>query len=237
MKTTTGDQMTRSAPPAHLTTQFIPATEPQVNYVKALAEQKELGEHAEWMAGIVKLADAGKMDKRFATKLIGRLREMPSKAIDHSKTLNDITGEHGQQMQPMLWSFPAGRYALVKADDDDNLNPIEFYHVKIGREGGKWAGYYFVSRMASDEEYPVRNKQQRTRVLNAIADNPLEAAQRYGREFKCCAICGKGLTRRLSRVMGIGPTCAEKVGMPHEHIEQFKSEIVAAGLDPEETIS
>jgi hypothetical protein len=217
-----------STPPAHLTE--TPATEKQIDYIKSLAQQKDVGEHAEWLAAKL----AGQMTKQFASKLIGRLKDMPAKPIDHSKPLRDITGEHGQQM---LWNFPAGRYAIVNSDgDNDGINPIAFYHVTIGKEGGRWAGYYFVSRMASDEEYPVKAKAERTRVLKAIADNPLEAAQRYGREFKRCAICSKGLTRRLSREMGIGPVCAERVGMPHEHIDAIKHTLIAQGFDPEETI-
>lgn len=225
---------TRSTPPAHFT--FVPVTDKQADYIRSLAEQKDVGEHAEWLAAKLVEMESGKMSKSFAMKLIGRLREMPRKAADHSKLGKDITAEANPFKQQMLWAFPAGRYAIVNGDGDDPVNNIAFYHVTIGKEGGKWAGYYFVSRMASDEEYPVKTKKERTRVLNAIADNPLEAAQRYGHEFKCCAICAKGLTRRLSREMGIGPRCAEKLGVDVGIIEAAKAKIVEQGYDPQETV-
>jgi len=220
-----------STPPAHLTQQFVPATEPQKSYITGLAGYKDVGEHSEWLTGVLELMASGKMDKRFASRLISKLKDMPNKAVKPQTDLKDITGDATPFKQQMLWDFPAGRYAIWHGDGDDPTNNIAFYRVKIVGDS-----YYYVLRMASDMEYPVKAKAERQRVLNAIADNPLEAAQRYGHEFGHCAICGRGLTRRLSREMGIGPVCAVKAGMTAEMIAEVKQSIIDAGHDPEETI-
>ncbi len=48
--------------------------------------------------------------------------------------------------------------------------------------------------------------------LQTIAENPLEAAVRYGRRTGTCSCCGRQLTNHASIEAGIGPICAEKWG-------------------------
>lgn len=48
--------------------------------------------------------------------------------------------------------------------------------------------------------------------LQTIAQNPLEAAVRYGRRTGTCSCCGRELTNQVSIDAGIGPICAEKWG-------------------------
>lgn len=36
-----------------------------------------------------------------------------------------------------------------------------------------------------------------------------------------CTICGKKLTNRVSKVVGIGPVCGEKYGVPREAFERM----------------
>jgi len=48
--------------------------------------------------------------------------------------------------------------------------------------------------------------------LKAIAENPLEAAVRYGRLTGSCACCGRELTDPKSVERGIGPVCASNWG-------------------------
>ncbi len=49
-------------------------------------------------------------------------------------------------------------------------------------------------------------------ALALIAQNPLEAAVRYGRKTGTCACCGRELTNALSIELGIGPICRDKWG-------------------------
>ncbi len=47
----------------------------------------------------------------------------------------------------------------------------------------------------------------------AIAENPQEAALKYGAETGSCSICGRPLVAKESVRWAIGPICAEKVGL------------------------
>lgn len=48
--------------------------------------------------------------------------------------------------------------------------------------------------------------------LRVIAQNPLDAAVRYGRKTGTCSCCGRELTNHASIEAGIGPICAQKWG-------------------------
>lgn len=223
---------TYSTPPISLTAN--PASESQISFVKSLVAQKDLGEHVEWMAEKIKLADDGQMDKRFASKLIGRLRRLPDKPLSAGGVKRDIVKAYAEQT---LWAVPSGRYALVndKADQED-INPVLFYRVTIGNEGSKWEGRRFVNRIVGGNPDMKIGGSQAMEVLRLIHGDILGAASLYGKEFKHCSRCNRELTRRLSRELGIGPHCAAHLGMSAEHITEVKATLVAAGLDPEEAM-
>lgn len=102
---------------------------------------------------------------------------------------------------------PEGRYAVRNAE-----GVVKFYRVDRPTEG-RWAGYVFVKVQASDDLYPVRNRQQREAVLAAIAEAGIEASMTlYGRELGKCGHCGRTLTDEDSRARGIGPVCYGKMG-------------------------
>lgn len=65
--------------------------------------------------------------------------------------------------------------------------------------------------MASDEQYPVRNRQEREGILSRIGADVKGAMLRYGKELGKCGHCGKTLTSEW-RLEGIGPICSQKVG-------------------------
>lgn len=99
---------------------------------------------------------------------------------------------------------PEGRYAL-RSDDGE----VKFYRVEHGSPKGKWAGFVFLSAQASDDLYPIRNKDSRQAILDAIAVDPQAALALYGIELGVCGRCGKTLTSEY-RTLGIGPVCINK---------------------------
>ena len=97
-----------------------------------------------------------------------------------------------------------GRYAL-RSDEGD----VRFYRVEHGAVGSKWEGFVFVSAQASDELHPIRNRNSRKVILDAIAADPQAATILYGKELGVCGRCGATLTSEW-RKQGIGPTCSTK---------------------------
>jgi Family of unknown function (DUF6011) len=100
---------------------------------------------------------------------------------------------------------PAGRYAV---ENEDGV--LRFYVVDRPTEG-RWAGFIFLSVMASDEKHPIKGEAKNV-ILKKIAVDPKAAMQRYGYEIGRCGICGRTLTNEESRRLGIGPICAGKQG-------------------------
>ena len=100
-------------------------------------------------------------------------------------------------------TVPEGRYAL---NTDEG---VKFYSVEHGKVGGKWEGFVFVSAVASDELWPIRNRQARQAILDAIAVDPQAALALYGIELGVCGRCGKALTSEYRKI-GIGPVCINK---------------------------
>ena len=64
-------------------------------------------------------------------------------------------------------------------------------------------GKFICTREASDEHKAA---------LAVIAENPGEAAIRYGRQTGKCACCGRALSNAESIELGIGPICRERWG-------------------------
>lgn len=98
--------------------------------------------------------------------------------------------------------LPASHY-VVTIDGVD-----KFYRVTWGKKGGKWEGYTFLEAQASDDHWPIKNKDAREAVFAAIREQGvMECIARYGLALGKCGICSKTLTDPDSIARGIGPVC------------------------------
>lgn len=117
--------------------------------------------------------------------------------------------------------FPPGRYAILDEAEDpvaysyvdrqDLVKPrersVRFFKIDAPDEG-RWKGYVFVSRQASDDLYPIKHPSDKARIINRIIqDGWKECLLLYGREIGKCGHCGRTLTNDESRAYGIGPVC------------------------------
>lgn len=102
----------------------------------------------------------------------------------------------------------AGSYG-VKTPGDEFKNDVTFFKVWINEEYGRGWG---VQMYVSDDTSRVRlSLDTQLWALKKIAKNPEKASRRFGLEFKRCGVCGRGLTNDLSRALGIGPVCRERI--------------------------
>ena len=85
---------------------------------------------------------------------------------------------------------------------------------------GQWAAAIFVKegvtklgRISGGKLIcaPDTSAETKARILAALAD-PATAAKAYGQRTGECSVCGRELTNKDSRALGIGPICAEKFG-------------------------
>jgi hypothetical protein len=211
----------RSAPPTDLIGGSVEkATEAQVRYLRVLADERE------WPAN---------RDRRMFEDLLkfeGMTKAQASASIIEMKTWPRRREAAKADGWPEL---PDGRYALRFPEDD--LNPVRFYKVSTGSpDSERWAGFRFVNRFVSDELFPVKG-QDRAYVLNEINKDPAAASRLFGVESRACGVCGRRLTRRISRALGIGPVCAAKTGFVSDaYISQIRIDMIERGENPDETI-
>lgn len=102
--------------------------------------------------------------------------------------------------------IPAGRYA-VETDE------IRCYAIDYGREGTKWAGFLFLARISSDDRFPIRNREEKTRILAAISADVEASAILAGKTLRQCRRCGRTLsdTKNPYFEVALGPECGNKV--------------------------
>ncbi|MFL0579557.1 DUF6011 domain-containing protein [Dietzia sp. 179-F 9C3 NHS] len=104
---------------------------------------------------------------------------------------------------PSRPTVAAGRYAVTLA------GKLRFFRVDTP-DAGRWSGYTFVTELAGDSHYAIKNPRARADVLAAIASDPAALA-RYGREIGVCGACGRTLTDETSRTVGLGPICRSRL--------------------------
>jgi hypothetical protein len=140
-----------------------------------------------------------------ASQLIDSLLGAPQLVPARAQRVPGVAARPANRELPVV---AEGRYALVR-------DGVKFYKVDRPQEG-KWAGWTFVKAIAGGDgegqEWPVKDWNSKFEILAAIALNPREALERYGREIGSCGHCGRTLTDAESRARGIGPVCAEKLG-------------------------
>lgn len=138
--------------------------------------------------------DLEKLTKREISKKIDELKALADAPVQHAKSTNSA---------PALPDVPEGRYA-VEID-----GTLKFYQVDRPTEG-RWAGFLFLKVQASDETYPIKNKETKAAILAEIAKDSYAALLRYGQEIGRCGHCNRTLTDETSRARGIGPICINK---------------------------
>jgi hypothetical protein len=87
----------------------------------------------------------------------------------------------------------------------NSANPGAIY---VKRRDGTYVGKVVAQTFNAAWEASEEDKT----ALRIIAENPAEAAERYGRKTGQCSCCGRELTDPASIAAGIGPVCATKWG-------------------------
>jgi len=142
---------------------------------------------------------------------------------------------NGVETSTALSALPPGRYALPKAGTTLEDNELRFYHCWESRDKQAKRLYVLFGPSGSKMPYPA----QMSVAQMIIKEGIRECAIRYGKEIGSCSNCGRRLTNRISRELGIGPVCGGRMFGGDE----WSAEIHAAidrirerGEDPDEEI-
>jgi len=188
----------RTPVPDHLRQSGL-ASPAQVQYLENMRDSKDLSKLSKQQRDWLAKADFSKLTggrTGQASRVIEQLKDLPWLPRG---TYNTPQGPTASRQQTGYPPVNDGRYAVPKGD-----GTLMFYSVKNGRS------QVFLDVWASAERHPIRNPNEKLRILTAIANDP-DAGPRFGREIGACYKCGRVLTDELSRQLGIGPVCREGI--------------------------
>lgn len=192
---TFGRTATKPKPATPATTDDDPATVAEL--VAWLAGQT-------WSTFAVDLAAYHRRRGTLTPRQLTAARSMRAKC-EARRASQTAAGPDDEPAPALPVDVPAGRYAV-----EEPAGSLHFYKVDVP-DAGRWKGYRFVDEQAGPNEYPVRDRARRARILAAIAIDPRAALIRYGLELGHCGRCGTELTKPASRAAGIGPYCATQI--------------------------
>lgn len=216
----------------------VPATPPQVRYIRGLQEERvvpvagrtpEEGELLERAFDIVAWRSEDfdpehdkYVSKREASDVIQLLKSFPRKEV--AVPASDGT--------PAV-VVPEGKYALQAED-----GAITFWVIDRPTEG-HWAGYCFTKMLlgAPGSWNKVRIPRDRERVVHAeIGKDVFAATVLFGRKSKHCGRCSAPLSNVRSRAAGYGETCANNMGWHYPTESEARATLSELGeeMEPEQ---
>ena len=142
--------------------------------------------------------------RREASATIDKLKSMPR--FPQGVTIINVSAEDAEDSHYFALELddaivPVGKYALKNAPTSTE-NDISFWSVWVNEQGNVW-------RLKQVVGPYLESVQQASilPVLRAIGRDPEAAMALYGHEIGRCGACGRQLTSKLSRRLGIGPIC------------------------------
>lgn len=162
------------------------------------------------------------MDTKQASKVIDWLLARPRKEV--VKKPQEVVADDARR------KLPAGRYAI-----ENEAGELRFYRLWVSRDGKRRALYV----MFGPSDSRLFPKTQEAVCAKILAAGFRECAIRFGNEIGACSACGRRLTNRISRELGIGPICGGRMfnGDWASEVKAARDRITARGQDPDEELN
>lgn len=213
------------------------ATQPQLNYIRDLIVKKNLNplkpEERTALEGIMQ--EEGFWDTRTTRLSFDKARAI----LDKLTRLNDKPREFvkAPPLGPAMTALPPGRYALPKAGTKEEDNEIRFYNCWRHRTDENDKRLYVMFGPSEGKLPPNQAEAVANLIVNVHGIR--DCAIRYGIEIRECSNCGRRLTNRISRELGIGPICGGRMFGDSEWKQEVKDKraaLVEQGIDPDEEL-
>lgn len=184
---------------------ITPVTNGQLaSIARLIVELEELGD-TEINALVAKRIN--NYDFSLAAKCVAKLQLRKNQRIADKRAAERPQNRADAQVNYL--EVPAGRYATPSRTGN---NDLDFWHVTVGKDGGRWAGYRFVKRViGGHDDTDVRGAEARKALQAIVNAGIFEAGALYGQTIGECGRCGRHLTDETSREQGYGPECITKV--------------------------
>lgn len=160
----------------------------------------------------------------------GMSREQASAVIDWLGQQKRKERPAAQLSDSAVAKLPAGRYAI-----ENEQGELRFYQMWESKDGKRRALYV----MFGPNDSKLFPKVQESICQKILDAGFRECAIRFGNEIGACSNCGRRLTNRISRALGIGPICGGRMFSSDdwaETVKKARDEITAQGLDPDEEL-
>lgn len=202
------------------------ASKAQVDYLNDLRAKKDLSsltrEQVQWLAEV----DFAQIPRKRASDVISNLRRLPKRQNQPTEAL----GKRELTWAEIIWKLPAGRYAVNNPEGE-----LRFYQCWQSKKD-EMVKRIYVMHGPYESKLPMPVQVSIAQAILAVG--PRECAIRYGMEIGECSNCGRRLTNRISRELGIGPVCGGRMfGDEFKPMVTAKrAEIVKRGEDPDEEL-
>jgi hypothetical protein len=217
---------------AQTTTGERRASQKQLNYIRDLSQKKDLASLSQEQRDA--LVQPDEFWQEDTTRLsFEKARRMLDLMIPLPNRPRETVISDGVETSTALSGLPPGRYALPKAGTELEDNELRFYQCWESRD--KAAKRIYVMFGPSEAKLPIDAQIKIAKMI--VKSGIRECAIRYGMEIGSCSNCGRRLTNRISRELGIGPICGGRMFGGDEWSSEVKSkrqEILARGEDPDE---
>jgi hypothetical protein len=208
------------------------ASQPQLNYIRDLSQKKDLSSLSKEQQDALQQPD--EFWQAETTRLsFEKARRMLDVMIPLGNKPRETVVSDGVETSTALSGLPPGRYALPKAGTELEDNELRFYQCWESRD--KAAKRIYVMFGPREAKLPVDAQIKIAKMI--VKAGIRECAIRYGMEIGSCSNCGRRLTNRISRELGIGPICGGRMFGGDEWSAEVKAkrkEILARGEDPDE---
>jgi hypothetical protein len=181
-----------------------PATDKQIDFIAVLAQERDW-DAIDASEGNVHVKASERFQQEMSTGITMR---QASRYIEWLKGQPRLAQRRSEDVGTTTAGtpIPDGYYCVPM---EGHKNDVTFYRLRTGKRGS-WKGFQFVDLLASTTPYPVKGKDARQKVFDAILLVGVTSSRElFGQKLGRCGCCNRPLTDEQSRARGIGPECAK----------------------------
>lgn len=188
------------------------------------------------------LANKAVDGKTLTDKQVAWLHVLASWAVEPESSYRERQGPSSEKLPRVAELFRSAvdagkRFARIELRLPDGVNSSNGGRLVLKHNGkgrvnitdGKPYGenvYYGAIDIATGSFFPRTEATDSVRTMLSIMEqDPASVAAQYGLKTGRCCFCGLELTNQASLLVGYGPICAEKFGLPWGQKPEFGQEI------------
>lgn len=189
------------------------ASEKQQDWIRNLAAKKNCDVNPEIRAYVDAVLNTpghlASLDNNQFNEVLDWFKKLPWKSAQPTRPA--VPTQPTQPAQPARSDAQLEAEEIAKELDAANKSTAGRYFITDPTDGVEKFVHVSIAVRASDDLYPIKDEAHREAIMREILKAPIDAMNEYGIRLGVCGNCGRTLTRRDSRLRGLGPICAERL--------------------------